>query len=247
MVDYHSHLLPGIDDGAYALEESLAMARALVAVGFTVAHCTPHLIKGAYETAPGRVRELTAILQKHYDEAGIALKLVPGTEHYLDEYLGDFLDEAVTVGESRCLLVEAPFRASADVVAAHADHLLQRGFVPLFAHPERCAAFAPASSGGGFLSGILGKRKGPVVEGTLLAKLKERGCRYQGNLGSFAGVYGEDIRQRAILFLENGIYSCLGSDAHRVDRLEAVLRRGIATVEEAVGKEGAAALLQWRA
>jgi len=245
MIDYHSHLLPAVDDGAYSLEESLAMGRALVAVGFTVAHCTPHLIKGSYEISPGRVKDLTAALQREYDDAGIGLRLIPGTEHYIDEYLGDLLDGAVTVGSSQYLLVEAPFRCTPDVVTGYTGPIMQRGLRPLFAHPERCLAFAPPEGRRGFFSGLLRRRGEPCLDDSLVVKLKDRGCRFQGNLGSFAGAYGEEVRERALLFLRHGIYSCVGSDAHRCDRLERNLSRGIATINESIGHDAAAPLFCW--
>lgn len=56
MIDWHSHILPGIDDGAADIEQSLAMASALAAAGFTTVYCTPHLMRGCYETGNDRVR-----------------------------------------------------------------------------------------------------------------------------------------------------------------------------------------------
>ena len=115
-VDFHSHLLPAIDDGAADTGDSLEMARALAWFGFGTVHCTPHLIKGGYENPPERVRRATVSLQRTLDDAGIALRLVCGTEHYLDEYLPEYLPGALTVNSSRYLLVEVPFRAGAETV-----------------------------------------------------------------------------------------------------------------------------------
>lgn len=246
-VDYHSHLLPALDDGAADAGESLEMARILAGFGFTTVHCTPHLIKGGFENTPERVRQTALSLQGMLDDAGIVLRLVPGTEHYFDEHLPDLVEGALTVDSSRYLLVESPFRSGGEMLPAMVAGLKQRGLMPLIAHPERCRAFQPPPREEGVrgaLSYVLGRRKEPDLQSSLLLSLQENGCRFQGNLGSFAGVYGEDVRQRAILFLKQGVYSCLGSDAHRAERLEAMLHGGYEVVVAAVGESAAQELLR---
>jgi protein-tyrosine phosphatase len=244
--DYHCHILPAIDDGATDPEESLAIARCLVSFGFARVYCTPHRIKGCFENDPERVRQATASLQRVLDGAGIPLRLLCGTEHYLDEFLIDQLDGAL-VAESRYLLVEAPFRSGAEMIPAMVAGVKQRGLIPLFAHPERCTVFDPLPGKGGrrgpfsFLSRT---PKEPELEpNSLVLTLREGGCRFQGNLGSFAGWYGNEIRRKALLFLRHGVYSCLGSDAHRPEELTARLTAGYSAVAAELGAEGARRLL----
>ena len=244
--DYHCHLLPALDDGSTDLQESLEMARILAAFGFTTVHCTPHRITGCYENDPDRVTRATLFLQRLLDDAGIALRLVPGTEHYLDEFLLDQLPGALSTGSSRYLLLELPFRSGAEMLPAAVQGLLKRGLAPLIAHPERCGAFEPAPRSEGLrgaLSLVLGRQKKPDMEGALVLRMLNSGCRFQGNLGSFAGFYGSEVKQRAVLFLEQGVYACLGSDAHRSDRLAGMLAAGLEAVVAVVGEEAAMGLL----
>lgn len=246
-VDFHSHLLPAIDDGAADARESLEMARTLVGFGFETVHCTPHMITGAFENPPARVRQVTHALQLMLDDAGIALRLVPGNEHYLDEYLSDQVPGALTVGSSRFLLVEVPFGSGGELLPAFVSYLKLQRLLPLIAHPERCRAFEPLSPEKGVrgaLSYVFGRRKEPDLEGSLLSSLKDVGCRFQGNLGSFAGVYGNEVQQRALFFLKQGVYSCLGSDAHRAEGLAAMLFGGFEVVAAAIGEPAAYELLQ---
>lgn len=246
-IDFHCHLLAALDDGAADPVESLAMARILAGFGFGTVHCTPHLIKGAFENPPDRVRRATQSLQRLLDEAGIELRLIPGTEHYLDEYLPEQVSGALTVGSSRYLLLEAPFGSDGARFPAMVAQLMLRGLVPLVAHPERCRAFLPSARGIGLrgaLSLLVGRRKAPDLEGSLLWSLKEAGCRFQGNLGSFAGVYGSEVRERALFFLRQGVYCCLGSDAHRSEHLAAMLSSGLEVVVAAVGEAAARELLK---
>jgi len=246
-VDYHSHLLPAVDDGSVDVSDSIEMARALVGFGFATVHCTPHLIKGGFENPPEQVKQATRSLQRVLNEAGVALRLVPGTEHYLDEFFPERIPGALTVGSTRYLLVEVPFRSGAELIPAMVTRLRSNGLLPLFAHPERCSMFQPQARDEGMrgaLSFVLGRRKEPDLEGSLVLNLKEAGCRFQGNIGSFAGVYGSVVKQRAILFLKHGVYSCLGSDAHTSQGLAEILSSGFETVVAAVGENAALQLLQ---
>lgn len=244
--DYHCHLLPALDDGSTDQQESIEMARILAAFGFATVHCTPHRIKGCYENDPARVSQATGSLQRLLDEAGIALRLIPSTEHFCDEFLLDQLPGALTTGLSRYLLVEIPFRSGSGMLPAMVAGLVARGLAPLIAHPERCSAFEPAVVKEGLrgaLSFVLGRQKKFDMEGATVLTLRHSGCRFQGNLGSFSGWYGSEVKERAILFLEHGVYSCLGSDAHRSDDLATMLAAGLETVVAVVGEEAAHALL----
>jgi len=242
--DYHCHLLPALDDGATDLQESLAMARILADFGFSTVYCTPHRIKGCFENDPQRVEKATDSLQRLLSQAGLDLRLLPGTEHYLDEFLLDQMPNALTLAH-RYLLVEVPFRSGPEMLPAVVEGLGKRGLTPLFAHPERCNAFAPPlrEEGGRRFPFALKRQKTPDLTGSLILKLRDTGCRFQGNLGSFAGFYGSEVKQRAILFLKHGVYSCLGSDAHRSERLSSLLLAGFQTVVETVGEEAAQQLL----
>ena len=245
-VDYHSHLLPGLDDGALDLGDSLEMARILAGFGFATVHCTPHLITGGFDNPPERVRQAARSLQRALDDHGIELRLICGTEHYLDEYLPESLPGALRVGASRYLLLEVPFRSGEELIPGMVAELQKHRLLPLFAHPERCNAFQPPAREEGMrgaLAFMLGRRREPDLEGSLVAHLKDSGCRFQGNIGSFAGVYGSLVKQRAVFLLKHGVYSCLGSDAHTPQGLASILASGFEVVVEAVGEAAARELL----
>lgn len=247
MIDYHCHLLPALDDGASDLKESLEMARILSAFGFSTVYCTPHRIKGCFDNDPPRVASATRALQGHLDDAGIPLKLVPGGEHYTDEFLPDLLRDVPTIGAAKSVLVEIPFRSGPELVSPMLAAFAHLGLTPLIAHPERCKAFEPAVKEQGLrgaLSFVLGKQKEQDLKDSEVVRLRQSGCLFQGNLGSFAGHYGSEVRERALLFLKHDVYSCLGSDAHRTERLSEMLAAGLATVVSAVGEEKAFELLR---
>lgn len=244
MIDYHCHLLPALDDGASALTESLEMARILADFGFSAVHCTPHLIKGCYENDPAKVSRATQILQGVLQEEGIPLQLVPGTEHYLDEFLPQLLPGALTFGPANTLLVELPARGGNELLQVMVAQLIGQGKQPLIAHPERCSAFRHAASEKTERRNPLGflfrkKPVDPAARERLMQRLQNSGCRFQGNIGSFAGVYGREVKERALTLLRQGCYSCLGSDAHRPKDLAETLASGYRTIASEIGDAAA--------
>lgn len=137
MIDFHCHLLPGLDDGPESVGESVEMARALAAFGFIEVHCTPHCIAGQFEISPVEVREAVHKLQAQLDRERIALTLRTGMEYYLDEYFERFAANLLPLGESRLVLCEAPPQAPAGLVSEMASLIVVQGHIPLLAHPER--------------------------------------------------------------------------------------------------------------
>ena len=226
-IDYHCHILPGLDDGPAEMGESLEMGRALAAAGFATVCCTPHRIRGVYETTPAQVRDATRQLQVALDEVGIPLDLVQGGEYYLDEFLLEQLAEPLLLPDN-LLLVEVSSHAPTQFLTETLYEVVRMGLTPLIAHPERCELFAPENAAqpavmqklaGLFGSAFNAKHKTQTSEradASLLAALRAMGCKFQGNLGSFAGLYGERVRRQAEDFRASGLYTHYGSDLHSI-------------------------------
>jgi protein-tyrosine phosphatase len=223
MIDYHCHILPGLDDGANSPADSLNIARELAAVGFTTVYCTPHCMKGAFETRPDQVHDGVAALQADLDREGIALRLEPGMEYCLDEFFGDELERLLPLGTTNMVLLEAPNLAEPQQVRELIFEVNRRRFIPLIAHPERSPVFriAPES---GFLTRLGNRLRGQAVHAavadSLLSELKGMGCRFQGNLGSFSGFYGSAIKHQAECLKAAAFYDCFGTDAHHSRQLK---------------------------
>jgi protein-tyrosine phosphatase len=141
MIDFHAHILPGIDDGAMTVDDSIAMARALADFGYNTVCCTPHCIKGYYDLTPKKVREATLLLQSDLDNADIPLELWSGMEYMLDECFASFIDNLLPLGETRLVLCEAPPQAHPAIVNDCLKLIRNKGYVPLIAHPERTQHF----------------------------------------------------------------------------------------------------------
>lgn len=224
------------------------MATALAAAGFTRVWCTPHRISGLYEAAPDSIRSRVAELQEHLTRAGIHLTVLPGSEYCLDEFLLAKLVDPLPLDDSR-VLVELPPSARSSVVSDIFFRMIQKGQPPLIAHPERSpvlafsgeredeGGFSPLAAIKALLSGRRLRKEPREVEELppLVAFLKEMGCRFQGNIGSFAGLYGDTVRETACRYLRAGLYDRLGSDAHFAEGMSDWLPDGLAEISKLIG------------
>jgi protein-tyrosine phosphatase len=244
MIDWHCHILPGIDDGPKTMAESLEMARLLLAAGFVEVHCTPHYIMGGYDNTPDQVRQATESFQTELRRAGIPLTVKPGMEYYLDEYFPVQLENPLTLGDTRLVLVEASSQAQPELIKQNVYQILRRGFIPLFAHPERCSLLAESldqkreglikKRSKRFFSKLLKSRPvaGSLASDSLRTVLLQMGCLFQGNISSLGGWYGKEVRAQAMHNLGSGFYSYFGSDGHSVRSLKKGLLPGLAVLGE---------------
>jgi len=237
MIDWHSHILPGIDDGAADMEQSLAMSASLAAVGFTEVYCTPHLMKGCYEADNDLVRRGVAELQERLIDSGLPLKVHAGREYFLDEYLSTYLKDPLPLGDSHLILVEIPPRITADMARELLYGVVRSGFTPVIAHPERChllESVAARTSGRSLMnmpkSVLAGGDRGHLSDdrtnssgNSFLDYLRDLGCSFQGNLGSFSGFYGRQVKDVAEALRSRGIYDRYGSDLHAPEHAERIL------------------------
>ena len=142
MIDLHCHYLPGIDDGAQTLEESLDLARAAVAAGITAAVMTPHVHPGRYENTGSSVRKLCAAFQQVLQHKDIPLKIYAGGEVRISSDIMEMVedDEIPFLGEVdgyRIILLEFPHSHLVFGADNLIRWLLARRIRPLIAHPER--------------------------------------------------------------------------------------------------------------
>jgi protein-tyrosine phosphatase len=241
MIDWHSHILPGVDDGPTDIEQSVAIAASLAAGGFTEVYCTPHLVRGCHEAGNDEVLWGVARLQERLDASGIPITLRTGREYCLDEYLQAALEDPLPLGDSRLLLVEIPPHATAGMVRRLVYDVVRAGFTPVIAHPERSPLLVPPAppNGNGGFRGVLGHllggghRNGPAdsppdaAANPLLSYLRELGCSFQGNLGSFSGFYGGQAKSTAESMRAGGIYDRYGTDLHTLEQLKKILHSNL--------------------
>ena len=139
MIDLHSHVLPGIDDGPEDESGSIAMAEVAVDCGTTVLAATPHIREDHPRVRPEELAGRVAALQRALDGRGIALRIVTGGELGLGEALAlddETLRTLTLAGNGRDLLVESPWAPLPSIFEDALDGLARRGFRVVLAHPE---------------------------------------------------------------------------------------------------------------
>ena len=192
MIDIHSHILPGLDDGSPSLAESLEMARMAVHSGVTAMVATPHCADGGRT----EVLESWRLLRQALEESGIPLKLYPGMEIFGTEDTVRLLKEKklLTLNGSRYPLVEFDFRATGETETLLLYSLCKAGYRPIVAHPERY----------GFI------RRDP----RLVNRWVRMGCLLQVNRGSLLGRFGRQAQAMAVELVERGFVAAVATDAH---------------------------------
>lgn len=200
MVDLHSHVLPGVDDGPVNMHFSVALARAAVAAGTAMMVATPH-IRADHPVDPDEIAPRVAELNTILEQESIPLEVLAGAEVSLAKAreLGDEVLRGLCLGNSRHLLVECPYTDTDEELEATLFELQARGFRLLLAHPERSPAFRGRAER---LSALVG-----------------RGVLSSVTAGSLAGRFGGSVREFALGLVEHGLVHDVASDAHNhVDR-----------------------------
>ena len=203
------------------MDEAVEMATALRQAGYSTVYCTPHMLKGTFEVDNATVRTTLSSLQAELTRRQIELQLLPGREYYLDEFFADHLRDPLPLGDSKLILVELSNYNPVEYVKETFFRLRSAGYTPLIAHPERCRLLElpepPKKGLRALLNTINSKlrtQNSELDKASLLIYLREIGCNFQGNLGSFAGLYGERVQRQAEQFRAAGLYTHYGSDLH---------------------------------
>ena len=217
MIDLHSHILPGIDDGAVDLTVSLAMARAYAADGVSVVACTPHILPGLYSNSGSAIRQATARLQQTLRGEGIPLTLVPGADnHIAPNFVGDLRSgHLLSLGDTRYVLVEPPHRVPPPRLEDLFFNILVAGYVPILTHPERLTWIS--------------------THYHTIQHLIHAGTWMQITAGSLAGGFGRTARYWAEKMLDEGVVHLIATDAHDTNRRPPNLNLGRELAAKRVG------------
>ncbi|MGM9424839.1 tyrosine-protein phosphatase [Hydrogenophaga sp. MI9] len=221
MIDLHSHILPGIDDGAKTLEVSLEMARIAVDDGIRTMACTPHIYPGMYMNDGPGIAAARDALQAELDQAGIALQLVVGADVHLVPGLIDGLrsGQVPTLHGSRYFLLEPSHTTPPPRLEESVFNLIASGYTPVITHPER-------------LTWVEGHF--PVFQ-----RLIGQGAWMQVTAGALTGMFGPRAKYWGERFVGDGLTHLLATDAHSNGRRRPRLSEGLAVVERLVGAQEA--------
>lgn len=208
-------MLPGIDDGSKNMAQSLAMARIAVDDGIKVSVMTPHHLNGVYSNAAIEVHEAVSELRQALFEAGIGLKILPGSElHLVPELPAELAaGRAMTIANlGKAALVELPVHTVPMGSEFILEDIMAQGLLPVIAHPERNSQL----------------RQNP----DMLAEWVSMGCLGQVTAQSCTGQFGPQVRQSAEQMVRRGLIHIVASDAHRDRRRIPEISAGRARIAE---------------
>lgn len=203
-LDLHSHLIPGIDDGVETIEESLSMIRKMKRLGYDQIFTTPHVIWDCYRNTPERILDGLQEIKSACLAAGIDIHISAAAEYFIDEHFVDMLNKGeklLTLPGNR-LLVELPYSTPLMNTSETLFAIVEKGFIPVLAHPERYTYF--------------------YSDPSVYQRLVNQGCELQVNVLSLGSYYGENVHKMANWLLKQKLISYLGSDAHRIQHLHLI-------------------------
>lgn len=197
IIDVHSHILSGIDDGSRSHEMSMHMLEIAASEGITTIVATPHHMPGKGCASPEKIREMVIQLQIEADNVDMNIRILPGNELFYREELLDLLEEGRIMGMNGTshVMVEFDVMAERAYIRNAMRNILGLGYTPILAHVERYPA-------------ILDK------DYETIRMLRKMGALVQANAASIAGDMGKDIQKHMKKLLKEGLIDMVGTDAH---------------------------------
>ncbi|MGL5821829.1 MAG: tyrosine-protein phosphatase [Sarcina sp.] len=214
MIDMHSHIVPEIDDGAKTLEISLKMLQESERTGTKKIVLTPHYFIGKFMCEINEVKREVVKLRDIAKQNEIDIEIYHGQEVYLtSSIIEQFTNgEIGTINDSRYMLIEFNLCEIDEKAKDLLYELRMKKIVPIIAHPERYRDFQK--------------------DRTLINEYTELGCLFQLNANSISGLLGKEAKELAGIFLENNIYSFIGSDAHGIGKRNTNIKQYTRLIEE---------------
>jgi protein-tyrosine phosphatase len=218
-IDIHSHILPGIDDGAPSMKDALDLLKKMRQLGIQNFVFTPHVMNEVWENSSERIiehfQEFKYFAEQESELQDVSMRVA--AEYMLDENFLNLLQhkDLLTVKDNK-ILVELSYLAPPINLFELIAEIQFKGYVPILAHPERYLSFH--------------RNQG------MYCKLKTAGCQFQVNLLSLTSYYNKEVQDAALWLMRNNLIDYIGSDVHRIHQVEAI--------EELIGKFGLVQLVK---
>ena len=222
MVDVHSHILPGLDDGPENMEEAVEMCAIACADGITTMVATPHMLNGIYEVERREILAAVDQLNKACRAQELEIEILPGADIHVDKDLPQLLEEnkLMTVGDAgQHLMLELPEETVPAQLADLLFELQLAGVTPVISHPERNFE----------IQQDIGILRGLVEAGNLT----------QITAGALTGQFGSIVRECSMEIVKAGLAHLVASDAHDTRRRKPELSGGRKILEQLIGEEQA--------
>lgn len=196
-VDMHSHLIPGIDDGAKTLDDTVEMVRHLQSLGYQKIYTTPHIYNDYYPNEASTIQKGLAEVRERLHTEGVAIEIGAAAEYFMDEHYASLLDQgALLTLPNNHVLLEMSFYGAPPLLDTYIFRTQTKGYKPIIAHPERYLFYENNFKG--------------------YEKLKAAGCLFQMNILSLVGYYNPQVQRNAQKLLKAGMIDLLGTDMHHM-------------------------------
>jgi protein-tyrosine phosphatase len=208
-VDIHSHLLPGIDDGAKDLNASIALIEKMSSYGIKSFITTPHILGDVYPNTPEIIKSKLQTVKNELLKRDITdISIDAAAEYMMDEQFSEMIekDEKLLTLKDNHVLVEMSYFSPPINLYEVLFKLQLKGYKPVLAHPERYNFYH--------------------TDFKSYYKLKQAGCLFQLNLLSLTEHYGKDVRKISKTLLKENLYDFVGTDTHHQRHLEMLLKIG---------------------
>jgi tyrosine-protein phosphatase YwqE len=205
--DIHSHLIPGIDDGADDMDNSIMLIKQMQEFGYKKLIITPHVRYGYFDNDTSTFEQRKEELARNLKMAGIQMDLEVGAEQSVDEVFDQRIknNELKSFGKNKYLLIE--FFPFTEIPMGYKETLFSlqtKGYNLILAHPERYLYL--------------------FNDTKTLQELKDRGMLFQMNIISLCGYFGEQVQKFAEKLIKNDMIELLGTDLHGQRHIEAMKR-----------------------
>lgn len=199
--DMHSHMIPGIDDGAKDMDESLALVRGMADLGYEGIITSPHVMSDFYRNSSDTIRKGADDVREAMRVQGINMPFAAVAEYYLDEWFEELLEkkDLLTFGDNY-LLFELGFVAPPEILNRAIFNMQLAGYKPILAHPERYPYWH--------------------MDLEKYQELRDKGVMLQVNLNSLTGVYSPMVKKVAEKLLRAGVVDFIGTDCHNEGHLK---------------------------
>ncbi|MGQ0738775.1 MAG: tyrosine-protein phosphatase [Bacteroidota bacterium] len=202
--DMHSHLIPGIDDGAPDLATSLKLIKGMVELGYSKLITTPHIMWDMYKNSRETILSKLELLREAVQAENIPVELSAAAEYFLDDHVAGLLknNEPLLTISGNMVLVEFSLAYKSHGIKDILFDMQMQGYQPVIAHPERYIYLSHSKE--------------------FYEELRDIGCLFQLNILALGGHYGKSVQELAQYLIKKKYYDLVGTDLHHAGHLQAL-------------------------
>jgi protein-tyrosine phosphatase len=199
--DVHSHFIPGIDDGAKTIEDSLELIGAMEKMGYTKVITTPHIMSDYYRNTPEIILGGLDLVRNALAKSGSKMQIEAAAEYYIDfDFQEKIKEKKLLTFGNNYVLFEMPFIGEPQILNTVIFDMQMAGYKPVLAHVERYQFWH--------------------TDYEKIQSMKDKGVLLQLNINSLSGYYSPQVRKLAEKMIDENMFDVLGSDCHHTGHID---------------------------